>query len=68
MRGSGYFVAVFLFFLGAYTLRTCLRDFHRARGTGTLKRFPYALGILLSIGLIILAFLGALLITVGPLH
>jgi putative Mn2+ efflux pump MntP len=59
---AAYFGFVLLFVLGMYTLKVCARDFRRARGSGTLKPYLYALGIVLSIEFIVLAAIGVLFI------
>jgi hypothetical protein len=68
MRLTGYLVFILLFVLGMYALRICVRDFRRTRGSGTFKPYFYLLGIVLSVGLIVLAVIGTFFAVVGPLH
>ncbi len=68
MRLTGYLAFILLFVLGMYALRICARDFRRTCGSGTFKPYFYLLGIVLSIGLIVLAVIGTFFAVVGPLH
>ena len=68
MRASGYLLAALMVLLGGFTLRICLREFRRTKGSGTAKHFLYVLGALFSFGIILWALVGTLLIFVGPLH
>ncbi len=68
MRLTVYLLFLLLFGLGVYTLRICLRDFRRTRGSGTFKPYLYLLGILLSVGLLVFGVIGFFFAVVGPLH
>ncbi len=68
MSDWAFLIVFFVVILGAYTLNICFRDFRRTRRSGTLKPYLYLLGALFSLGLILLALAGGLLIFIGPLH
>jgi hypothetical protein len=68
MRLARYLAFVLLFVLGMYTLRICVRDFRQARGSGKFRPYLYALGIVLSAGLIVLAVIGVVFALYGPFH
>ncbi len=68
MRLAAYLAFVLSFVLGMYTLRICVRDFRRIRGSGASTPYLYVLGIVLSVGLIVLGVVGVFIAVIGPLH
>ena len=68
MRLTAYFLFVLLFVLSMYTLPICVRDFRRTRGSGTFKPYLYMLGIVLSVGLLVLAVIGTFFALFRPFH
>jgi hypothetical protein len=68
MRLTVYLLFILLFVLGMYTLRICVRDYRRTRGSGTFKPYFYLLGILLSVALLVFGVIGVFFAVVGPLH
>jgi hypothetical protein len=68
MRLTVYLLFILLFVLGMYTLRICVRDYRRTRGSGTFKPYFYLLGVLLSVALLVFGVIGVFFAVVGPLH
>lgn len=58
MRLTRYLAFVLLFGMGMAGLQYYTREFRRTRDSGTFKPYANAFGILLSVGLIILAIIG----------
>jgi hypothetical protein len=51
-----------------YSLKICVRDFRRTRGSGTAAPYFYAFGVALSGALTILAAIGVFFAVFGPFH
>jgi len=68
MRLAGYLAFILLFVLSMYTLKICVRDFRKTRGSGTFKPYAYAVGMVLSAGLLVLAVIGVFLVVFGRFH
>jgi hypothetical protein len=68
MRLTVYLGFILLFVLSMYTLQICVRNFRQTRGSGTFRLYVYVLGIVLSLGLIVLAVTGVFLALFGRRH
>jgi hypothetical protein len=68
MRLTAYFFFILLFVLSMYTLPTCVRNFRRTRGSGTSKPYLCVLGIVLSVGVMVVAVFGVLFTVFARLH